>query len=296
MLNVYEQVSRNKRRSAIIIAFFIVFVIGVGGIISQALDWGWGGVILALILASGGSLLSYFGGDKIVLAMAGAHSVSKEKEFTLYTVVENLSLASRIPTPQVYVSSEMAPNAFACGRNPQHASICVTRGLLNTLNRTELEGVIGHEISHIKNFDTRLFAIVSILIGTISILANFLTRSLYWRDNDRKQGRGVFLAVGLILSIFSPLVGQLIQLAISRRREFLADASSAMLTRQPQGLINALKKIFQNTIPLRSANSATAHFYIANPFNTKDTVRGITKLFNTHPPIEDRVKELEKMM
>ena len=210
--------------------------------------------------------------------------------------MENLSLVSRIPTPKIYVNNERAPNAFACGRDPQHANICVTRGLLNTLNRTELEGVIGHEISHIKNFDTRLFAIVAILIGSISILANFFMRSLYWRDNDRNQGGGIFLILGIILSILSPLIGQLIQLAISRRREFLADAGSAMITRQPQGLINALKKISQNTIPLHSANSATAHFYISNPFNIKGTVRGMAKLFNTHPPIEKRVRELEKMM
>jgi len=296
MLNIYEQVERNKKRSAIIITLFIVFVISVGWIISQALDWGWPGIVLAILLACGGSLISYFQGDKIALAMAGAHPVIKKAEPTLYSAIENLALVAQLPVPKVYVSEEASPNAFACGRDPKHASICVTRGLLKNLNRTELEGVIGHEMSHIKNFDTRLFAIVSILIGSISILANLFMRSLYWRDDDRNQTGGILLVIGLILSILSPLIGQLIQLAISRRREFLADANSVMFTRQPQGLINALEKISQSTIPFYRANPATAHFYIANPFNLGGKLRGAAKFFNTHPPIEERIKELEKMM
>jgi len=296
MLNVYEQVERNKRRSVIIITLFVVFVVSVGGIISQALDWGWSGIVLAILLACGGSLISYFQGDKIALAMAGAHPVTKKAEPTLYSAIENLALVAQLPVPKIYVSEEAAPNAFACGRDPKHANICVTRGLLKNLNRTELEGVIGHEMSHIKNFDTRLFAIVSILIGSISILANLFMRSLYWRDDDRHQTGGILLVIGLILSVLSPLIGQLIQLAISRRREFLADANSAMFTRQPQGLINALEKISQSTIPLYRANSATAHFYIANPFNLSGKLKGMAKFFNTHPPIEERIKELEKMM
>jgi len=296
MLNVYEQVKRNKRRSIIIIGLFIVFVVSVGWIISQALDWGWFGIVLAILLACGGSLISYFQGDKIALAMAGAHPVTRKAEPTLHSIIENLSLVAQLPVPNVYVSEEAAPNAFACGRDPKHASICVTRGLLENLNRTEIEGVIGHEMSHIKNFDTRLFAIVSILVGTISILANFFMRSLYWRDDDRNQAGGILLIIGLILSILSPFIGQLIQLAISRRREFLADAGSAMFTRQPHGLINALEKISQNTIPLHHANPATAHFYIANPFNLSGKLRGTAKFFNTHPPVEERIKELKKMM
>mgnify|MGYP001062829838 CR=1 FL=1 len=296
MLNVYEQVKRNKRRSIIIIGLFIVFVVSVGWIISQALDWGWFGIVLAILLACGGSLISYFQGDKIALAMAGAHPVTRKAEPTLHSIIENLSLVAQLPVPNVYVSEEAAPNAFACGRDPKHASICVTRGLLENLNRTEIEGVIGHEMSHIKNFDTRLFAIVSILVGTISILANFFMRSLYWRDDDRNQAGGILLIIGLILSILSPFIGQLIQLAISRRREFLADAGSAMFTRQPHGLINALEKISQNTIPLHHANPATAHFYIANPFNLSGKLRGTAKFFNTHPPVEKRIKELKKMI
>ena len=296
MLNVYEQVKRNKRRSIIIIGLFIVFVVSVGWIISQALDWGWFGIVLAILLACGGSLISYFQGDKIALAMAGAHPVTRKAEPTLHSIIENLSLVAQLPVPNVYVSEEAAPNAFACGRDPKHASICVTRGLLENLNRTEIEGVIGHEMSHIKNFDTRLFAIVSILVGTISILANFFMRSLYWRDDDRNQAGGILLIIGLILSILSPFIGQLIQLAISRRREFFADAGSAMFTRQPQGLINALEKISQNTIPLHHANPATAHFYIANPFNLSGKLRGTAKFFNTHPPVEKRIKELKKMI
>ncbi len=296
MLNVYEQVDRNKRRSIIIIAFFIVFVVGTGWIIAQALGWGWPGIILAFLLASGSSLISYFKGDKIALAMAGAHPTTRKDQPNLYSIIENLSLVAQLPPPKVYISEEAAPNAFACGRDPQHASICVTRGLLDTLNRTELEGVLGHEMSHIRNFDTRLFAIVSVLIGSLSILANLFTRSLYWRDDDQRRDGGILAIAGLILSLLAPIIGYLIQMAISRRREFLADAGSAMLTRQPSGLISALTKISKNTIPLHHANSATAHFYIVNPFRLGGRLKGAARLFNTHPPIEERIRQLEKMM
>ena len=214
----------------------------------------------------------------------------------LYTVVENLSIAAQIPTPKIYLCEDSALNAFATGRDPDHASICITRGLLEKLNRNELAGVIGHEMSHIKNYDTRLFIIVAILIGSLAILSRFFLRSRRWGNNQREKTGSFFLLFGLIIAILSPIISQLIKLAISRKREYLADSGSAMLTRQPSGLIGALEKISQNTQPLRTANNAMAHFYIANPFKTNGHVRGLAKLFNTHPPIEERIKELRKMI
>ncbi len=295
MLNVYEQVSRNKRRSTFIVFFFIVFVLGVGWLLSQALDAGVGGLIIALLFAGLSTLGSYFAGDKIVLAMNRAKEADKKNFPTLVGVVENLSLATQIPTPKVYVIPDQAINAFATGRDPKHASVAVTQGALDQLSRTELEGVLAHELSHITNFDTRLFTIVALLIGMISILADFFLRSFYWRDRDsERQGGGLLTIIGLLLAIFAPLAAQLIQLAISRQREFLADASAAKLTRQPEGLISALEKIGQSQ-PLRFAKNANAHFYIANPFSPKGALKGMAKLFNTHPPLEERIAALKKM-
>ncbi len=293
MLNVYEQVDRNKRRSALIIFLFILFVTLTGAVISKALDWGWGGLILSLFFSSFSSLIAYYSGDRLILSLNQAHPVNKSEEPLLYSVVENLSLAAQIPVPKVYVSETAAANAFACGRDPQHASICVTRGLLKLLDkRAELEGVVGHEISHIKNLDTRLFLIVSILIGGLNILARFFLNSPSRKKKDTDAGE-VFFLLGLILSILSPFIGELIKLAISRQREFLADAGSAMLTRQPQGLINALTKISQSSQTLPQAVPAFSHFYIVNPFSSSSS---LAKLFNTHPPIEERISELKKML
>ena len=295
MLNVYEQVSRNKRRSTFIVFFFIVFVLGVGWLLSQALDAGVGGLIIALLFAGLSTLGSYFAGDKIVLAMNRAKEADKKNFPTLVGVVENLSLATQIPTPKIYVIPDQAINAFATGRDPKHASVAVTQGALDQLSRTELEGVLAHELSHITNFDTRLFTIVALLIGMISILADFFLRSFYWRDSDsEKQGGGLLTIIGLLLAIFAPLAAQLIQLAISRQREFLADATGVKLTRQPEGLISALEKIGQSQ-PLRFAKNANAHFYIANPFSPKGALKGMAKLFNTHPPLEERIAALKKM-
>jgi len=295
MLNVYEQVSRNKRRSTLIVFFFIVFVLGVGWLLSQALDAGVGGLIIALLFAGLSTLGSYFAGDKIVLAMNRAKEADKKNFPTLVGVVENLALGAQIPTPKVYVIPDQAINAFATGRDPKHASVAVTQGALDQLSRTELEGVLAHELSHITNFDTRLFTIVALLIGMISILADFFLRSFYWRDSDsERQGGGLLTIIGLLLAIFAPLAAQLIQLAISRQREFLADATGVKLTRQPEGLIGALEKIGQSQ-PLRFAQNANAHFYIANPFSPKGALKGIAKLFNTHPPLEERIAALKKM-
>ena len=294
MLNVYEQIDRNKTKSVFIMVAFFTFTVGAGWLISYVLDWGVTGILLALIIALISTLTSYYGGDKIVLNLAQARPTDRYNYPALYSAVENLSRAAQVPTPKIYVSQDEAMNAFATGRNPENASICVTRGLLNHLNQSELEGVIGHEIAHIKNFDTRLFAIVSILIGMVAILSRFALRSRF--GQNKKRDGGILFILGMVAVILSPLIGQLIQLAISRRREFLADASSAMLTRQPSGLVGALKKMSQENRPFRFANNATAHFFIVNPFSSRGKIKGLTKLFNTHPPLKDRIAELEKMI
>ncbi|KUK83350.1 MAG: HtpX-2 peptidase [Microgenomates bacterium 39_6] len=295
MTNIYEQVDRNRTKSFLVMIGFFIFVVLAGWLISQALEWGITGLIFALILASGSTLTSYYYGDKIALALARAKPANRKTAPGLYSAVENLSRVAQIPTPKIYISPDSAMNAFATGRNPQKASLCVTKGLLDNLNQTELEGVVGHEIAHIKNLDTRLFAIVAVLIGMITILSRFAFYSNPRQDQDR-EGGGILFFLGIFAAILSPLIGQLIQLAISRRREFLADASSSLLTKQPSGLIAALKKLSQNHQPLRTANTATAHFYIVNPFLSKGKLSGLAKLFNTHPPIEERVAELEKMV
>ncbi|MDD3531980.1 MAG: M48 family metallopeptidase [Candidatus Shapirobacteria bacterium] len=293
MVNVYQQVDQNRTKSFLVIVGFFIFVVLAGWLISQILEWGAAGLFLAFVFASGSTLISYYQGDKIALSLARAKPANRRTEPEFYSAVENLARAAQVPTPKVYVSPDPAMNAFATGRNPEKSSLCVTQGLLNNLNQTELEGVIGHEIAHIKNLDTRLFAIVAILIGMIALLSRF---AFYSRPNrDRDQGGGILFIFGMAAIILSPLIGQLIQLSISRRREFLADASSAFLTRQPSGLIGALKKLAQNHQPLQSANNATAHFYIVNPFFSRGRLSGLAKLFNTHPPIEDRIAELEKM-
>jgi len=268
------EIIKNKRRSTIIIFFFVAFVLGVGWLLSQALEAGVGGLIFALLFAGLSTLTSYFAGDKIVLAMNRAKEADKKNFPTLVGVVENLALAAQIPTPKVYVIPDPAINAFATGRDPKHASVAVTQGALDQLSRTELEGVLAHELSHITNFDTRLFTIVALLIGMISILADFFLRSFYWRDRDDNKGGGLLTLIGFLLAIF--------------------DASAVKLTRQPQGLIGALEKIGQSQ-PLRFAQNANAHFYIANPFSPKGALRGMAKLFNTHPPLEDRIAALKQM-
>jgi heat shock protein HtpX len=295
MLNVYEQVSSNKIRSALIIGAFVTFILGAVYIISRAFGYGEEFLPIALIFSLGSSGLSYYYGDKIILGLNRAVPADRKKFFNFYTVTENLSKADGLPMPKIYVIDSEAPNAFATGRDPEHSIVCATTGLLEKLNRTELEGVIAHELSHIKNYDIRLMMIVSVLIGTLSIIINMGSRSLFFgrRDNDRdNNSSAIFNIIGLILIIFAPLIAQLIQLAISRRREYYADASGVKLTRQPQGLIDALKKISADPTPMETASTATASLYINNPFKGKK----IANLFSTHPPIEERIRVLEQML
>lgn len=298
MLNVYEQVDRNKTRSLIVMALFIVFVTSVVWVFSQAFGYGLGTTGLALILAGLFSFISYWYSDKIILTISGARPANKNQDFNFFTVCENLAMASQLPMPKLYVLDDSAPNAFATGRDPEHAVICATTGLLQKLDRTELEGVVAHELSHIGNYDIRLMSIVTILVGMITLLGEMFLRGSRIKGNDDRgsgQLQVIILVVGFLLAILSPIIGKLIQLAISRRREFLADASSALLTRYPEGLARALEKIAQDPERLEAANKATAHLYIASPFKGKQAANWLTGLFNTHPPVEERIKALRGM-
>jgi heat shock protein HtpX len=291
VLNVYEQVSINKTRSVIVIALFITFVLGVSYLITYTLDLDPSIIMGAFIFSTFSAIGSYFFGDKIVLGLNGAREAQRKEFFNYYTVTENLSLASQIPVPKMYVIDSPALNAFATGRDPQHAVICVTTGLLEKLSRTQLEGVIAHELSHVVNYDIRLMMLVSILVGSLSILSDLLLRG-HARSRNRNRSSGMLALVGFILILFSPLIAQLIQLALSRQREFLADASGVKLTRQPSGLIEALTIIATDPNHLQNAAPSTAPLFISNPFKGQT----IATLFSTHPPIEQRIATLQKML
>jgi heat shock protein HtpX len=293
MANFYQQVNSNRLRSGFIMFFFVIFIVTVGYILSYSFDSQY---FLPIAVAYSGisAFSSYFLGDKIVLALNKAIPATRKKYFDFYTVTENLAMVAKIPTPKIYVIESDSMNAFATGRNPQHAVICATTGLLNKLNRTELEGVIAHELSHIKNYDILLMTVVSVLIGTLTILINLTSRRMFFEggnNRDRNNSSGIFAIIGIIMIIFAPLIAQLIQLAISRRREFFADASSVSFTRQPSGLISALKKISADTTPFTQASTATASLYISNPFKGKK----FASMFSTHPAVEDRIRALESM-
>jgi heat shock protein HtpX len=255
-----------------------------------------------VIVSMGMAAAGYYSSDKVVLAISRARPVTKDEYPYLYNVVEGLAIAAGVPTPRCYVIDDTAPNAFATGRNPQNAVICVTTGILEKLNRVELEGVIAHEMSHIKNFDIRLQTLVVVMAGVVALLSDWILRSFFWGGGRRRGGRAgrggggagaILIVVGLVLAALSPFIATIIQLAISRKREFLADASGAMLTRYPPGLASALRKISADPEPLEAANKATAHLYIVNPLKN---VRGaVNRLFSTHPPIEERIAALEKM-
>lgn len=311
MKNIYEVQSSNKRKSVVIIALFLVFVAVVFYVLSQAISYYMGGTLggvgyvgVALILSGIMSFVGYYYSDRIVLGISGAKVADKNRDRLFYSVTENLALASGLPMPKLYVIEDTAPNAFATGRDPEHAVICATTGLLIKLNRTELEGVVAHELTHVKNYDIRLMSLVTVMVGVIALLADwFLRMSFFGRSRDSDSDRGgnqlqvIFVALGLLFAILSPIIAQLIQLAISRRREFMADAGSVAITRQPQGLISALKKIANDHDPLEAANKATAHLYIMNPFKdkAKSAVGMFASLFNTHPPLLERLKALEEM-
>ncbi|MCL5006594.1 MAG: M48 family metallopeptidase [Patescibacteria group bacterium] len=296
MANAYSYRDSNIRKTYLIFTIFLVFIIGLGFVFSQIYN---NSLILAVavIFSVISSFAGYYWSDKIALATSGAKLISKTDAPELYRVVENLAITAGLPTPRIYLVPELAPNAFATGRDPEHASIAVTAGLLKIMDKTELEGVIAHELSHVSNRDILVSSVVVVLVGMVSLLANWLLNTFFWggfRD-ERGSDNSLALVVGLGLAIVSPIIATLIQLAISRKRELLADASGVLLTRYPDGLVSALEKIEQNPVPLRRANTATAHLWLSDPYKGRKKISWVQKLFSTHPPIEERVAALRKM-
>lgn len=273
-------------------AIAVVVLFGFGWAYGQYTGDVAGGLLLAAIFSVGGNAISYFASDKIALASSGAKQIAKADHPELYRLVENLSITAGIPMPRVAIIVDPAMNAFATGRNPEHAVIAVTTGLLERLNKTELEGVIAHELSHVRNYDILLMTVVVVLIGTIILLADLLRWGGMSGRGDHREGNNAGLVIALVLLIVAPLIGQLIKLAVSRKREFLADASGALLTRYPEGLAAALEKISEDPIPLKRASQATAHLFISNPFKANQ----ISHLFSTHPPASERIKRLRGML
>jgi heat shock protein HtpX len=298
MATFYTHADSNIRKTWFYMIFFFVFVILVGWAFSYYFNSRiilWLAVLYSVIT----SFLSYWYSDKIVLMMARAQPVKKEDNPELYRLVENLCITAGLPLPKIYILNESQPNAFAAGRNPQHSVVAVTRGLLERLERSELEGVIAHELSHIGNRDALLQTMVVVLVGVVSIISDWFLRITFWggrRDNrEEREGNGLILVFSIALLILAPLIATLIRLAISRKREFLADASAVLLTRYPEGLARALEKISFDSTPLRVANNSTAHLYIASPFKGKEANNWFVTLFMTHPPVEQRIKILREM-
>ncbi|MDP3964179.1 MAG: M48 family metallopeptidase [bacterium] len=291
---MYSQIDSNKRKTAFLIGAFIALIILLGWAVGLYLGMGYEGMAWAAIIAAGLSLFSFFSGDTVALVTAGAKPITKEQNPYVYRLVENLCIAGGLPVPKVHVIDDPAPNAFATGRDPKHASIALTSGLIEQLENEELEGVIAHELSHIKNFDIRLMTVVIICVGAITLLADLFFRGAIFGGRKRDQGAGGILAlIGLVFIILSPLFARLIQFAVSRKREFLADASGALLTRYPDGLASALGKIANYPTPVKRAKTSTAHLYISSPFGTKK--RGLSNLFSTHPPVAERMAALRGM-
>jgi heat shock protein HtpX len=293
MATLYTQQSKNVTKTWILMSLFFVIVIGIGFFFSQY--YGNPNILYIFIIFSiVMNITSYWYSDKIALKLNHAKEIKREDNIDLWNTVENLSITAGLPMPKVYIVDDPAPNAFATGRNKEHAVVCVTSGLLSILNKTELEGVISHELSHIGNKDILLSTVVVVLVGFISILSQIFLRSMFFggeRSRDRDNGAGVMMLIGIVLSILAPISATLIQLAISRKREFLADASGALITRYPEGLANALQKISNYSTKMKYANTATAHLFIVNPFGQR-IGRKVSNLFSTHPPVEDRIKAL----
>lgn len=294
MATIYTQADKNIRLTWLYITGFLVFVIGVGYVFAEAMN-NSAILVIAVIFSTLMSVASYWWSDKIVLAMTGAKEVTHENAKEIYHIVENLCITAGLPTPKIYVIQDPSPNAFATGRDPEHGVIALTTGIIEKLEKAELEGVIAHELSHIGNRDMLLSTVIVILVGFVALLADWFRRWAWFGGGDDNRDRGqlglVLFIAGIILSILAPIAAMLVQLAISRKREYLADASGALLTRYPEGLASALEKISADPTPMRSANRATAHLFIANPFKGKK----ISSLFMTHPPIAERMKRLRGM-
>ena len=293
---MYNAIAANRFRTVLLMAIFFVIVVGIGWVLSYVYH-DRSILIIAVVVSLIMNWVSYFQSDKFALASAKARPLNRADlvEEKVQHLIENLSITAGIPMPKVFIIDDDSLNAFATGRNPPHATIALTSGIIETLNKTELEGVIAHELSHVKNYDILLSTVVVTLVGTIVLLADWTMRSRWmFRNNDRDQGGNVLAILGLVLIVLSPIFVTLLQLAISRKRELLADASGAMLTRYPEGLAKALEKIATHPRTLRAANRATAHLFIVSPFADRVTT-SIANLWSTHPPIEQRIKLLRSM-
>lgn len=298
MRNIFNDVRNNKIKSWLLMLAFIVLISLLGSVIGIWLGSIWFGLVIAVLFSLIYSIAGFFSSDKMILTLSGAKPVTKKEYPYLYHTVEAVAISAGIPAPKCYVIEDSALNAFATGRDPNNAAITVTTGLLKVMSRQELEGVIAHEMSHIKNYDIRFMMLTVALVGIVTLLSDFLLRSFLWggKSKNRREGSGgiVLIIIGLVLAILTPLIGQLIKLAMSRKREYLADANGALLTRYPPGLANALRKISKDPDPLvDKANKATAHLFISTPF--RDTQGFVARLSATHPPLDERIKRLEQM-
>ena len=309
MATFYSEQSANRRNSVLLLIIVIAFLAVFGFVIGFSIGYGSGNEVVfgiaALAIAIGigsvSALASYYGGDQLVLASSHAREVTGEQAPQLYNVVSEMALAAGVPMPRVYIIDDPSPNAFATGRDPQHASVAVTTGLLQKMNREELQGVLGHEMSHVRNYDIRFTLLVGVMVGSIALLAGFFLRYTFWfgggrRGNDRDSGGGglalALMLLGLVMAALSYFFGALVQMSVSRQREYLADASSVELTRNPHGLESALAKLAMDRESLHSVNGATQHLYIVNPLKK---LGGGSALFSTHPPIVDRINRLRQL-
>lgn len=297
---MYEDIRNNKIKTGIIVSIFIVVITLIVYYICMAFDLGYISIVIAVAFSVITAWASYYNSDKIVLSINRAHPATPEEYEKLNNILDGLMVSSGLNhRPRLYVMDDPQPNAFATGRNPENSVICVTTGLLEKMDYYELEGVVAHELSHIKNYDIRLSAVVSVMVGFIVILADWVSRALFWgrgRDDDNR-GNPILMLIGLICLILAPIFGQLMQLALSRRREYLADASAVELTRNPDELISALQKLDADPNELKTANNSTAHMYIVSPFkvNARDGKKRKTSLFSTHPSIQDRIEAIRNL-
>lgn len=297
---MFEDIKRNKMKTGLIVSIFIVVISLIIYYICTYFDFGPFSIVYALAFSCISAWLSYYNSDKIILSMNHARPATHEEDQKLVNILDSLVVAAGLEDkPKLYVVESDQENAFATGRNPQHAVICVTTGLLERLDYYELEGVLAHELAHIKNYDIRLSAVVTVMVGLVVMLADICSRAIFWgvgeKDDDDRNGNPIVMLIGMVLLVLSPIFSKLIQLAISRRREFLADATAVQFTRNPEGLISALEKISQDTSELQYANESTSHMYFSNPFKKKEGKKQRTDWFSTHPPIEARIEALRNI-
>jgi len=301
---MYELIASNKRRSILLVGAFVLVVSLVGAAFGIVFGYGWQGTVIALVVSGALAFASYWKADAVALAVSRAHPADPAEYRRLYNLVEGLTIASGLPMPRIYIVDDPAPNAFATGRNPRHAAIAVTTGLLAKMNRVELEGVLAHELSHIKNYDILVSTIAVTLVGSVVLLSDIALRTMFWnggrvrRDGDRNDGNNPLAIFGIIFIFLAPLLGKAMQAAISRRREALADASAVQMTRYPPGLISALEKLLADTTVTHSASKATAHLWIEQPMSgvgDRGKFGSFNNLFDTHPPLEERIAALREL-